>query len=154
MWKLGREKVRCKLGCSADKQGTEAFSLFFQQQTASPRSRGGAHFCLWTVLGWWPWSCPLWRHFLDPGITAVGWSSTPIPLQPHFGRESSILGGSETQAAVEVIFRCPACGLFPQPSWEYCMPHLPVLNFFLLLITSFIFIIFSWNLAHPLGFRN
>ena len=51
----------------------------------------------------------------DPEIMAIWWYSILMPQCPLCGRVSSISGGPERGAAMEVLLKVPAWGLFPQP---------------------------------------
>ena len=51
----------------------------------------------------------------EPGITAIWWYSILMPQCPHCGRDSNLPGGPERGAAMEIILKGPARGLFLQP---------------------------------------
>lgn len=151
--------MRWGRGCSADKRAQRLFSsLFFQQQTMSHRPTvqiwdTGHTFACELQLCYGPGS-DNWVTASDPGITAIWWYSTLMPQCPHCGRGSNIQVGQREGLPWKSFSRAlhGVCSFSLSDNMICSYP--PVLNYFLFPISSFVFIIFNWNMADALDFRN
>lgn len=121
-------KSEVKAGPFCWQAGTEVFLFlyFFPAADNAPQSRSWIQGTLWAVNCFRVVALELTMVVTssDTGIMAIYWYSILMPQGSLCGRVSSISGGPERGAAMDVILKVPAWDLFPQPFWQHVM-HLP-----------------------------